>query len=76
MAIIFEESIRTVNVRDVAAKMMLAARTAPKARGVDNLVIALIEKEDIVKIANEMKAIAATPAAEQVAAVFLRLMFY
>jgi len=72
MNIIFEENIRTVSVKDVAAKMMLAARTAPKARGIDNLVIALIEKKDIVTVANEMQAIAATPAAAQVASAFLR----
>jgi uncharacterized ferredoxin-like protein len=61
MTILFEENIRTASVKDVAAKMMLAARTAPKARGLDNLVIALAEKEEIKKIAEEMRRLAAMP---------------
>ena len=59
MTIIFEENIRTNSIKDIAAKMMLAARTAPKARGIDNLVIAIAEKEDIAKIAATMRVIAA-----------------
>jgi len=72
MTIILEENIRTASVKDVAAKMMLAARTAPKARGVDNLVIALAEKEDITKIANEIRRIASIPEAMSMAPSFLR----
>lgn len=72
MAIILEENIRAESVKNVAAKMMLAARTAPKARGVDNLVIALAEKDEIIKIANEMRVIAESPATSSMASSFLR----
>lgn len=58
MSIIFEENIRESSVRDVANKMMLAARTAPKARGRDNLVIALAEKDEIAKISAAMHELA------------------
>lgn len=44
-------------VKNVAEKMMLAARTAPKARGTDNLIIAIAEKEDILEISEKMKEI-------------------
>lgn len=72
MSIILEETIRNASVRDVAAKMMLAARTAPKARGMDNLVIALAEKDSITKIADEMRRIATMPEGALIAASFLR----
>jgi len=39
---------------NVANKMLVAARTAPKARGVDNLLLAIAEKEAIEAIANKM----------------------
>ncbi|MCX7833331.1 MAG: DUF2148 domain-containing protein [Ignavibacteria bacterium] len=55
MELILEENIREKTVRTVAEKMMIAARTAPKARGVDQLVIAIAEKELIKKIADKMK---------------------
>jgi len=58
MTIIFEENIRTSNLKDVASKMMIAARTAPKARGTDNLAIAIVEKEEITKIAAAMLKLA------------------
>lgn len=60
MSIIFEENIRENSVKDVANKMMLAARTAPKARGRDNIVIALAEKDEIVKISATMYELAKT----------------
>lgn len=72
MTIIFEENIRTLSIKDVATKMMLAARTAPKARGMDNLVIALAEKEDIAKISAATQAIAEASPAPTMAASFLR----
>lgn len=55
MELIYEEIIREKAVRAVAEKMLIAARSAPKARGVDNLVIAIAEKEQIKKIADKMK---------------------
>jgi uncharacterized ferredoxin-like protein len=52
-----EESIRTETLIAVAKEMLLAARTAPKARGVDNLEIALVESQDIEMISQKMKEI-------------------
>jgi uncharacterized ferredoxin-like protein len=44
-------------VETVASLMCAAARTAPKARGVDNLVTMVITGDDLKKIADEMKRI-------------------
>lgn len=51
---ITENEITRKTVRRVAEKMILAARTAPKARGTDNLILAIAEKEDIQEIAEKM----------------------
>ncbi|MBI5217486.1 MAG: ferredoxin [Bacteroidia bacterium] len=58
MSIIKEEEIRNAALKSVAEKMLIAARTAPKARGVDNLVMAMIEGRDIENLAAKMKEIA------------------
>ncbi len=42
----------------VAREMCVAAQTAPKARGRDNLVIKILEKPDIAILSNKMKEIA------------------
>lgn len=55
MIIRSEEEIRKKAVHDVAEKMMIAARTAPKARGIDNLVIALVDEGPIAEISRKMK---------------------
>lgn len=39
----------------VAEKMVLAAVTAPKGKGVDTLEIAILEKEDLISLADEME---------------------
>jgi len=52
-----EESIRTETLIAIAKKMMLAARTAPKARGIDNMEIAFVESHDIEMISKRMKEI-------------------
>ena len=44
----------------VAEQMVLAASTAPKGRGEDNLEIAILEREDILKAAEEMERIGQT----------------
>lgn len=41
-------------LRDVAEKMMIAARTAPKGRGADNTVMAIAEGETIKKISEKL----------------------
>jgi uncharacterized ferredoxin-like protein len=50
-----EESIRTETLYVIAKKMLIAARTAPKARGIDNLEIALAESQTIEMISQKMK---------------------
>jgi uncharacterized ferredoxin-like protein len=49
-----EEDIRKNAIYDVAQKMMIAARTAPKGRGIDNLVICCVDEKTIAKIADKM----------------------
>lgn len=56
--ITFEEDIRNENIKEAAKKIMTAARTAPKARGVDNLVVAVATEESITKIADKMRELA------------------
>lgn len=53
----FEDQNRTNSLLNVARRMMTAARTAPKARGVDNLVIATVAGDDIELLAQEMERI-------------------
>ena len=50
-----EEEIRDEAVFEVARKMLIAARTAPKGRGVDHTVMALVGREGIRKIADKLK---------------------
>lgn len=54
MSIIYEEEIRKNTLKDIAAKMVAAARTAPKGRGKDNIVAAIVEGNTISEIANKM----------------------
>lgn len=58
MELVFEESIREEFVRRGAEQMMASARTAPKGRGADNLVIAIAGKETIKKISEQQKIFA------------------
>ena len=53
--ITFEQDIRNENIKDIANKLMAAARTAPKARGTDNLVLAVATDDTIVALAEKMK---------------------
>ena len=52
-----EEKIRNNQVIRVAEEMLTAARTAPKARGVDNLVLSIAIGDDIELIAKRMEEI-------------------
>ncbi len=45
-------------VIEVAKLMCIAARTAPKGRGIDNIVTAIVYGEDIERIAEEMERLA------------------
>jgi len=69
MEVLFEQDIREETVMEVARKMASAARTAPKARGMDNIEILIIQREGIQKISDKLKEIAAR---ENVPAFFLR----
>lgn len=55
MSIIFESEINENVLARTAEKMMTAARTAPKAKGIDNLVIALAEGETIKVLSDKLK---------------------
>ncbi len=54
MKITFEKNIKENQVKNIAEKMLIAARTAPKAHGIDNLEIALLEKEGIKEVSNKL----------------------
>ena len=50
-----EKEMRKEAIYNVARKMMIAARTAPKARGIDNLAINCIDEKEITAISRKMK---------------------
>lgn len=56
--IIREELIRGKALHNVAVGMMLAARTAPKAKGVDVLQVAMFEGDDIRHLSGRMRELA------------------
>ncbi|MCK9423734.1 MAG: DUF2148 domain-containing protein [Bacteroidales bacterium] len=56
-----EEQIRKETAIRVAQLMLTAARTAPKARGTDNIVLAIAEQSEIVEIAKRMEEIGNRP---------------
>jgi len=58
MDITLEQNIRTEGVQRVAEQMLIAARTAPKARGIDNLAVAVVDKAGIRKISDKLKEMA------------------
>jgi uncharacterized ferredoxin-like protein len=55
MKIIQEPELRDEAIYEVARKMMTAARTAPKGKGVDNMVIALLKKDGIREVSDKLK---------------------
>ena len=54
-----EEQIRNNALLQVAERMMIAARTAPKGRGTDNIHISLVDGPVIEQIAGTMKKLVA-----------------
>ena len=56
--IIREESFRNDAILEMAKQIAVAARTAPKARGTDNLEIAVLSGDDIAHLADRMQSIA------------------
>ncbi len=57
MAVINENEFRHENLLNVAKAMILAAQTAPKARGVNNIAMSIITGNDIRELANETNKI-------------------
>lgn len=57
MKIKFEEETREETVKRVAEAMLAAARTAPKGRGIDNLVMAVVDRDGIKEISETLKII-------------------
>lgn len=55
-----EQEVRQQAVERLAEELMLAARTAPKARGRDYLHLALVTGDDLLSLAEQMRHIAAT----------------
>lgn len=58
MAIIDEENVLTSIVLDVVKRMVTAAVTAPKAKGIRNMYTAIITGSDIIPIAVKMEQMA------------------
>ena len=52
-----ERKIRHENACEVARKMMTAARTAPKSKGMDLIEIAMLEGDEIMRLSKEMAAL-------------------
>ncbi len=60
MAFTTEENIKKETLLAIAKKMMIAARTAPKGRGIDTLSIAMVEGEELQILSDKMKELALT----------------
>jgi len=58
MKIIYEQELREEAILEVAKRMMTAARTAPKAKGTDNVVIALLKENGIKEVSEKLKEMA------------------
>ncbi len=57
MAIINENELRQDAILNVAKRMILAARTAPKARGINTLSMSILTGSDVQALANTMREI-------------------
>lgn len=55
--ILHEEHIRKDSILNMAREIAIAIRTAPKARGTDNLSIAILTDDDIERLAQKMREI-------------------
>ena len=53
-----ERDVRGAQALDIAQKMMVAARTAPKGKGVDIVECAVVDGDDLRRLAAEMRAVA------------------
>ncbi len=59
MSIVTSQESENYGIRVTATLMCTAARTAPKAKGIDNIVTALVDKQDKQKLVDTMREIAA-----------------
>jgi uncharacterized ferredoxin-like protein len=57
MSITNEKNLITTALRDTITKMVIAARTAPKARGIDTFEILIAEGESVLKLSEKMSKI-------------------
>lgn len=57
MALIKEKSFLNETVTELAKRILIAARTAPKTRGKDNIYTAILTGDDILSLAEKMKQI-------------------
>ncbi len=55
---ISDKKVYKENIRNAALAMLSRAKTAPKAKGVDNLVYYLLEKDDIKKVSEKLEELA------------------
>lgn len=55
MTVLMESELRMEAIQDAAKKIMTAARTAPKGKGQDNLVLALLDEGGIKQVSDKMK---------------------
>lgn len=58
MSVIMEAEIRDEVIKRTAERMITAARTAPKAKGIDNLEIAIAEGDTILMMSQKLKELA------------------
>ncbi len=54
---ITENEVLKQGLKSVAEKMLIAARTAPKGKGMNNLLISIADSDDILEISAKMKEI-------------------
>ena len=57
MAVINEKEVKKQALIEVANKMIVSARTAPKGRGIDNIEMVILTGEDLVRVADKMEEI-------------------
>lgn len=57
MAVLKEKDIKKQALVEIAKKMVLSARTAPKGRGVDNIEMAVLTDNDLVNLSKKMEEI-------------------
>ncbi len=55
MPIVEEQKIRSQIVKEIAQRMLIAARTAPKGKGQDNTVLLLVDGAELKKLSDHLK---------------------